>query len=344
MLRTLLRSRVVEALAAPHGVDRWLELANPLWSVREPRAEVTGVRRETADSVTLTLRPNGVWRGFTAGQHARFGVEVDGVRRTRCFSIASSQHRADGRVEIIAKAGPRSTVARHLREHARPGDVLTMSQAAGEFTVPARRPERIVLLSAGSGITPVLSMLRTLADEGHRGRVSFTHYAREPIARADLAAMRDAYDVRVRDPRDGRFDVGHLPSWAADAPTWLCGPPVFMDAVRATHPEPDRLRVERFTLARHEPAAGDATGHVRFAASGRAATNSGEPILVQAERAGLTPPHGCRMGVCLTCTSHVEHGRVRDLRTGAVTTVDGDDGADVQVCVSVPVGDVAVRL
>lgn len=344
MLRTLLRSRVAEALAAPHGVDRWLELANPRWSVHEPRAEVTAVRHETSDSVTLTLRPNGVWRGFTAGQHARFGVEVGGVRRTRCFSIASSQHRADGRIEITVKAGPRSTVARRLRDHARPGDVLTLSQAAGEFTLPARRPERIVLISGGSGITPVLSMLRTLADEDHRGLVAFTHYTREPIARADLAALRGRYDVRVRDPRDGRFDLGHLPPWAADAETWLCGPTALMDAVRAAHPAPDRVHVERFTLARHEPAAGDATGEVRFAASGRAAPNSGEPILVQAERAGLTPEHGCRMGVCLTCTAHVERGCVRDLRTGAVTTIDDEDGAPVQVCVSVPVGDVTVRL
>ncbi|MGH3261568.1 MAG: FAD-binding oxidoreductase, partial [Trebonia sp.] len=95
---------VFEALATPHGVDRYLELVNPMLTLRELRGEVTAVHRATADSVTLTLRPTRQWRGFLAGQFVQLTVEIDGVCRTRCFSPACSQHRSDGRIELTVKA------------------------------------------------------------------------------------------------------------------------------------------------------------------------------------------------------------------------------------------------
>src|SRR5438876_8080705 len=90
--RRLLGSALLEALAAPHGVDRYLELIRPSWSLREARAEVIEVRRQTADNVTLTLRPNENWNGFSTGQFVRMTVEIDGVRQTRCYSPACSEH------------------------------------------------------------------------------------------------------------------------------------------------------------------------------------------------------------------------------------------------------------
>src|SRR5690242_8087656 len=96
----------LEALATPHGVDRYLELVHPMLTVRELRAVVTDVERATADTVTLTLRPTRQWRGFQAGQYVQITVEIDGVRRTRCYSPACSQHRPDGRIELTIKAPP----------------------------------------------------------------------------------------------------------------------------------------------------------------------------------------------------------------------------------------------
>src|SRR5581483_11051497 len=93
--RRLLRSPLVDLLVGPHGIDRYLELVRPTLTVSDARAEVVAVRRQTARSVTLTLRPNPAWRGFRAGQFLRIGVEIDGVRRTRTYSPSSSQHAAD---------------------------------------------------------------------------------------------------------------------------------------------------------------------------------------------------------------------------------------------------------
>src|SRR3954462_3931401 len=153
---------VLEALATPHGVDRYLELIHPMLTVRELRAVVTDVERTTADSVTLTLRPTRQWHGFEAGEFVQVAVDIDGVRRTRCYSPSCSQYRADGRIRLTIKAHPEGLVSQYLHAQAAPGLVVGLSQADGTFTIPATRPEQVVLISGGSGITPVLSMLRTL--------------------------------------------------------------------------------------------------------------------------------------------------------------------------------------
>ena len=90
LTQTLLRSPAVAALTSPHGVDRYLELVNPMWAAHEVRARVVRVERETLDVTTLTLRPTSTWDGFRAGQHVQVGVEIDSVRHTRCFSVSSS--------------------------------------------------------------------------------------------------------------------------------------------------------------------------------------------------------------------------------------------------------------
>ena len=193
--------RLLEALATPHGIDRYLELVSPMLTVRELRAEVTDVHRSTADSVTLTLRPTRQWRGFRAGQFVQLTVEIDGVRRTRCYSPSCSQYRSDGRIEITVKAHPEGLVSQYLHANARPGLVVGLSQADGTFCLPDERPERSLLVSGGSGITPVLSMLRTLCDEGYAGEIVFLHYAytaADVAHGAELQSLAAAHDnVRV---------------------------------------------------------------------------------------------------------------------------------------------------
>src|ERR1700761_5467965 len=173
--RRLLRSPVVDLLLGPHGVDRYLELIRPTLTVTDARAEVTAVRRQTSRSVTLTLRPNRAWAGFAAGQYVAVGVEIDGVRRTRTYSPASSQH-AGRELELTVTEHPGGVVSSHLLRAVSPGTIVYLGGAQGAFALPTERPERLVLVSGGSGVTPVMSMLRTLADEGHLGEIVFLHY------------------------------------------------------------------------------------------------------------------------------------------------------------------------
>ena len=349
---------IAEALATPHGVDRYLELVHPMLTVRELRAVVTDVERSTDDSVTLTLRPTRQWQGFAAGQFVQIAVDIDGVRRTRCYSPSCSQYRADGRIEITVKAHPEGLVSRYLHANARPGLVLGLSQADGVFTLPAPRPERILLISGGSGITPVLSMLRTLVEENHQGEIVFLHYsftAADVAHRDELRRIAAAHSnvrlvlayTRQTEGGDlhGLFDETHLAEaapWYADAQTFLCGPPGLMATIRehfAAKGIEDSLHTEEFTPSVIAPAEGDATGQVRFGDT--VVENSGATLLEQAEAAGLTPEFGCRMGICFTCTKVKTSGCTRNVLNGELHT---DPDTEVQLCISAPIGDVAIDL
>jgi ferredoxin-NADP reductase len=359
-MTTFVRSplRLFEALATPHGVDRYLELVNPMLTVRELRAEVTEVRRTTPDSSTMTLRPTRQWRGFTAGQFVQVTVVVDGVRRTRCYSPSCSQRRADGRFELTVKAHPDGIVSQWLHANARPGLVLGLSQAEGSFTLPAARTAPLLLVSGGSGITPVLSMLRTLADEGHRGDVVFLHYADDPAHvphRAEierLALEHDnvrvvfAYTASEAGELTGFFGRPHLDSvapWHAEAETFVCGPPGLMRAVREHYKSNgliERLHVEEFA-PEFTAVPGDTSGTVSFTASGTSADNTGATLLEQAEAAGLSPEYGCRMGICFSCTQVKTSGCTRNIRTGEL---DSDPDTEIQLCINVPVGDIELNV
>lgn len=349
---------LAEALLTPHGMDRYLELLNPMFVRDEIRGEVTDVRRQTGDTVTLTVRPSRAWRGFTAGQYVRVSVDIDGVRRTRCYSPACSQHRADGLLELTVKADPKGLVSRHLHRNVRRGTVLGLSQPDGGFTLPERRPGRVLLVSGGSGITPVLSMLRTLVDEGHPGEITFLHYANGPadvLYRAELAELaRRHANLRVvlaytttgeGGDLHGFFSAEHLDAaapWYREAQTYLCGPTPLMDSVGELFDDAglgERLHTEEFTPPALTFDAADATGQVRFAHSGAEFANSGKPLLEQAEDAGLRPEHGCRMGICFSCTKVKTAGQVRNAKSGEVS---GEENEEIQLCISVPVGDVEI--
>ena len=347
----LLRSGLVDLLLGPHGVDRYLELISPALTVGEARAEVTAIRRQTARSVTVTLRPNGAWAGFEAGQFVRAGFELGGVRRTRAYSPAGSVH--GHALELTITEHPGGAVSPRLVHELAPGATVFLSQAQGAFVLPEPRPQRLVLISGGSGVTPVMAMLRTLADEGHGGDVRFVHYARtrDDWLYADEARQL-AGAVHYRHTRgpgaDDRLDADGLAALAGDpsgAHVAVCGPPALLEATReawtAIGGAPGRLLAETFTAPRLSVTGAAANGTVRFLRSDKAARITAGTLLEQAEAAGLEPAYGCRMGICKTCTCRKTAGAVRNLRTGAVSE---EQDEDIQLCVSVPAGDVALEL
>jgi ferredoxin-NADP reductase len=350
LTRRVLRSPLVDLLTGPHGVDRYTELVEPTWTAGDARAKVIAVRRQTPRSVTLTLEPNRAFTGFRAGQHINLTVEIDGRRRTRPYSPASAE--GARHVELTIGLHDGGLVSTYLFRHARPGMIVGLDSVGGDFTLPsgppAARPRRILFVSGGSGITPVMSMVRTLRAEGSDREIAFVHYARsahEACYRDELAAMSG---VRVlhgytRSPAagdlDGYFGAEHL---AAAMPSpeavYVCGPPALVEAVRAHRVDAkwESFVPPVFTLP-EDPTG----GRVSFVESGVSATDDGRPLLEQAEAAGLNPESGCRMGICHSCTRRKTSGVVRNLVTGAVSSADEED---VQICVSVPVGDVDLAL
>ncbi|WP_277834117.1 ferredoxin reductase [Speluncibacter jeojiensis] len=350
---------LMEAMVTPHRLDRYLELVYPMWTATDLRAEITAVHRSTPGSITLTLRPTRQWTGFAAGQFVRIGVVIDGVRHTRCYSPVCSQYRDDGRIELTVKAHPDGLVSQYLNRRAHPGMVVDLAQASGTFRLPDSRPAQILLISGGSGITPVLSMLRTLDEEGYTGDLTFLHYTDAEADVVDLVQLRQLAAAHpnltvaigctadgARGDLEGFFGVAHLEAvapWFRSAQTFLCGPPPLMRSVAGVYDElglADRLHTEDFAPAPSAPDA-DATGRVSFTASDVTADNSGATLLEQAEAAGLRPEYGCRMGICFSCTAVKTSGCTRNIRTG---DTDADPGRPIQLCINVPVGDVDIDI
>jgi len=350
--------RLLDAISGPHGLDRYLEQISPTFVIGECRAEVTAARQGSEDSVTLALRPNRAWQGHRAGQFIQVAVEIDGVRHNRCYSPASPEGR--GReLEITVKRHPGGLVSNFLADHAQPGLVLGLSRADGDFHLPDPRPDSILLIGGGSGITPLMAILRTLCSEGYPGPIALIQYAPDPeraIYREELdrlAAENPNFKLSrsyTRAPGagelDGHFSPAHLPQ--ADpcfttAETFACGPPALLDAVRGTWANglEQQLHVESFLPPSLLPVGEPGTGSIRFAGSDLEVENSGASILEQAERAGVPAQSGCRMGICHTCTCRKLSGTVKNLLTDEVSAAPDEE---IQLCISAPLSDLVIDL
>ncbi len=258
--------------------------------------DIVAVRRQTPRSVTMTLEPNRVFTGFRAGQHINCRVEIDGRRRTRCYSPAN----AEGSALIELTIGRTTAVwsRRYLCDARRPGMVVGLDSVGGDFVLPGAAAPRILFVSGGSGITPVLSMLRTLHAEGFAGEIAFVHYARS----ADEACYRDELDGDARRSGAARLHPRHRrrPIWtdasrpahlaaamAEPEAVFVCGPPALIEAVRGAFAA---ARSRRASSRRMFAAPTDtAGGSISFTASGVEVVDDGQTLLDQAEAAGLQP-------------------------------------------------------
>jgi len=344
------RRRLLHAAGAfttPLLPDDYLGMVNPLWS-RELRGRVLAVTPETRDSATLVIRPGPAWAGHRAGQYVRVGVEVGGVREHRSYSLTSVPRAPDGCIAVTVKAVAGGGVSSHLVHRIAPGAVVRLDQATGAFVLPEPAPTRLLFVTAGSGITPVMGMLRaarTLRD------VVVVHADRTPddvIFGAELRATRGVRLHEHHSAHQGRLTfeaVARLvPDWA-ERETFACGPAGLLDALEARFAAAgvrSRLRVERFRAVLPPGALEGAGGRVTFTRSGRDTEVDGATSLLDAgERVGALLPSGCRMGDCRTCVGRLREGLVRDLRTGVLHGTPGDL---VQTCVSAPAGPVAIEL
>jgi ferredoxin-NADP reductase len=327
----------------------YVDLVAPLANGAALRARVEAVQPETPDAATLVLRVGRGWRGHVPGQYVRLGVDINGVRRWRAYSITSGP-RDDGRITITVKAIPGGLVSTHLVRRTRPGTVVQLDQATGTFQLPTPLPARVLFVTAGSGITPVMGMLRhhaaALAD------VVVVHSAPTPedvIFGAELSARAAAGQLRLVErhtTREGVLAPAALdrivPDWA-QRDTWACGPVGLLDALEAHWADAglaDRLHTERF---RAQVLVTGAGGPVTFTGARRTVEADGAtPLLDVGEAAGVLLPSGCRMGICMGCVRPLRSGAVRDLRTGALTTAEPGDGVQVQTCVTAAAGPCAL--
>jgi ferredoxin-NADP reductase len=347
---------LMRSFTSPLLPDDYLELINPLWSTRELRGRIERIERETADAVTVLIKPGWDWPGHRPGQYLRLGIEVDGIHHWRAYSLTSDPARADGCIAITPKLVPDGTVSPFLFERARPGMIVRLGGVEGSFVLPERVPERLLLLSAGSGITPIMSMLRGLDRAAQLADVVHVHSSRTAagaIFGTELRALhagRPGYRLHEQiTGQQGRLTPERLdaicPDWR-ERESFVCGPAGLLEAMGErwrTHGDPALLHVEHFQphrdIGEGERGCG---GTIHFRSSGVSGVSDGtQPILQAGESAGASLPFGCRMGICHSCVGRLRAGQVRDLRTGRV---HGAPGELLRTCVNAPEGAIEIDL
>lgn len=348
----------LNAIVRFSALEDSLQMLHPMLSLIEVRARVLRVVDETPDTKTFVLQPNLQWQALTvrAGQFVRVQVEIDGRRVSRVYSLSSLPQARH--IAITVKR--QGQVSDFLHQHIKAGSVLTISQAQGEFVMPAllasSLPEKILLLSAGSGITPVMAMLRQLQARQYRGEVLFLHSCKDPshqiFAKELLGIASRMPNLRVIthfSGTQGRLDIQHLQSYVPDfakRSIWLCGPNALMAMVQQywqSLPERQPLYSEAFStspcLAANAPGV-PVQVHLQSSAK-QFQTRGSASLLEQAEAAGLSPKHGCRMGICRSCQCTKRSGTVENLQSGEISSRPDEL---IRLCISVARSDTTLDL
>jgi len=334
---------------------------------------VADVRRETADCVSIAFAvpsaPRSAFR-FTAGQYLTLRTTIGGEECRRSYSICASPN--DGELRVAIKRLEGGAFSTWANEAVRPGDVIEVMPPDGRFGIPEGPDGRTyAAFAAGSGITPMLSIIRTVLAREPASRV-FLFYGNRSTAsiifREQLEDLKDRHLARLsvfhvlsREQQDipalnGRLDaekvrllMRHMVPPDVDH-ALVCGPFAMIEGLEKTLLDlglpRERVHVERFTpapggrprpLRRTVAAAPKAVATIiAEGARSEIPVAEGETIIEAGERAGLSLPYSCRGGMCCTCRAKVVEGRVEMAVNYSLEPWETDAGF-VLTCQSVPV-------
>ncbi|UZE96784.1 ferredoxin reductase [Alkalimarinus alittae] len=340
--------------------DFLLTEIDPMFSIKRNAAEVTKIVNETADTKTFILRPSSRWSGFKAGQYINVEVEINGVTLRRNYSLSNAPmiFKEQQLVSITVKKVDGGRVSTHLHERLKVGDILTIGNAAGDFTLnhsttvsPTANP---LFIAAGSGITPVLSMLNEIKEENHQQPITLIYYSNNVpslIFEKQLHALASSMPNLSFFPHftesEGYITAQQLlldcPDISARA-IYLCGPHEFMESVKTQSNDlgvaAKNILQESFGVPVLSNIKSSTKGQVSFLNSGKSIASNGDKTLLElAESAGLKPKYGCRSGICHECKCTKNTGRALNKLTGELIP---SDQTHIQACISIPVGDLSI--
>jgi ferredoxin-NADP reductase len=329
-----------------------LQSFNPLWSITRTQAKVLRIESECAGVFSLYLKPNRLFKGFKAGQHIALELDVDGKRKSRTFSISNAPQ-ANGVIRLTIKINPNGWASKAASQ-LKPGQIVGISQASGVF-VPAISEQPVLLIAAGSGITPIMSMLLHWSKQIQKPNaillMSF-RTAEHMIFSKELETLAQQWPELVIIPhfsqQSGHLFAEQLPTLVADYTdrmTYLCGPTGLMDGFSDWYKEHNlnqNLKKEQFGQWQFfvdEDAESFSIFHnpqqANFAAL------RGQSILEAAEASGLKPTNGCRRGICMTCQCKKKSGVVHNHLTNQASS-DGEEW--IQLCISTPLSNIQLDL
>lgn len=340
-----------ESVADLNAVNFWLQKFNPLWSSNQALAKVVHKEMAAADLVSLTLLVNRHFKFGEAGQHHPVFITINGVRYERTYSLTKldQQH-----VQLIAKKVESGKASTWLTEQVKEGDILEFGLPFGDMTVPADMP--LVLLAAGSGITPMFSMLNALKASGQLKAqpVQLLYWVKRHEDAAfkgyfeQLAKTHENFSFKIfytqADEADARLNDAHASAIAdlSASTVYACGPSGFAAKAEELFAHAAKaFQSEAFSMSM---AVYDDIGFVNVTLTQSNKVLSipkGQSILASLEQQNIKPAHGCRMGICNKCVCNKAEGATKNLLNGAQ---NAEPGNALKICVNSAQSDLVIDL
>jgi ferredoxin-NADP reductase len=354
-----LSENLIAPLINPAQFDFWAQQLGSTQAWDRCFARVVSMKAEGRHTKTLTLKTNRNWLGFAAGQHCNVTATIAGRNITRSYSISSDP--VDGRsVQITVRLEAGGLMSEYLCRDIEVGDRLELGNPFGEMMLPTPMPTHLLLLAAGSGITPMMSQIRTLARIGMRSMVTVMYWEKKTVDfnfSQELKSIARQYHnfninlITTREhselPMSGRISnelLTQVANMDVVDQVFACGASGFVQAaVGVCELRKLPLVSEAFTPSQTQSTNTEVAQYDVYLRRQdlHLSLNSQLPLLEQLESAGVSVLSGCRQGICNTCTCVRNSGTTVDTFSGAV---DKEPLQIIKLCVSRAAGNIELDL
>lgn len=342
---------LTDAVVEKHTINFWLQKFSPLWSVNQALGKIVQKHTAATDMVSLTLEVNRLFQFGQAGQHHPVFLNVNGIRYERTYSLTQIDAR---HVQLNVKKVDLGKVSSWLVDQAKVGDMIEFGQPFGDMQLPTQS-KPLILLAAGSGITPMLSLLQTLAQSGEMAAqpVNLLYWVRKPDDAA-FKAVFEAFAAKfshfkfdifyTSEQTDARLNQAHLAQFdqIAQSTVYACGPSGFVAQAEALFAHAACFKSEAFSMSPVQQGSEIGFVNITLTQSNKVLSiPKGQSILASLEQQNVKPNHGCRMGICNKCACNKVEGSTQNLVNGAQNT---EPGNLLKICVNSAQTDLVIDL
>ncbi|KAA8731726.1 iron-sulfur cluster-binding domain-containing protein [Acinetobacter qingfengensis] len=350
------KSNLLE-IAAESIYDRdmtnfWLQKINPLWSTHEVLGKIVNKKIIAHDMIALTVRCNRNMQYGLPGQHHPIKVEIEGRKYERTYSLTqlNANH-----VQINVKKVPQGIMSHWLCEQSHIGDIIELGTPYGDMTL-SQLPQQLIMVAAGSGITPMYSMLYNLAQNGQLSNIQITllYWAKQQqdfAFQTEFTQWQEQYThfnvqyfCTQQTPFDSRINTEHRKKFnnIQQQDVYICGPSGFVNAATQVFSDAKQLCSEAFSLSPIPVDTEAGVIQITLSKSNQIVTiPKGQPILIGLEQANVKPTHGCRMGICNKCSCKKANGQTKNLNDGSI---NNEPNQDLRICVNTAQSDLILDL
>lgn len=350
--RNSLFNSLTQAIFDKEMANFWLQKVNPLWSVKHGLVQIVKKEFVAHDMVSLTLKCNRLVKMGVAGQHHPVIVEIAGRRYERTYSLTQidAQH-----LRLTVKKVADGIVSNWFISESKIGDVFELGQPYGDMQQNIKT-SNLTILAAGSGITPMLSLITAIkqSQQLDKVQVQLLYWVKQ---RSDAAFVEYFEKVALQypnfnyqvfytqeTPNDERLNTEHLAlvDDVENSTIYACGPSGFVATVEQLFEKAPAVLTEAFSLTNESSADDIGYVNVTLIQSNKViAIPKGQSILVSLEHEGLKPTHGCRMGICNKCVCNKSQGSTRNLLNGSENT---EPSQLLKICVNSAQSDLVIDL